>query len=368
MGQGGFARVFLARDPQLDRRVALKVPRPETLVDDSARLRFQREAKAAAMLSHPAIVPIYESGSVGPVNFIAFAYCPGKTLAEWISARGPSITTRAAARTVARLADAVEHAHQRGVVHRDLKPANVLIDGAHSDDIADSVRIADFGLAKGHTEQDQTVTLTGSIVGTPAYMSPEQARGDQQITSATDVYSLGVILYELLTGQRPFARATHLATLRAIESDEPPAPRAINPDIPRDVQAICLKCLRKTAADRYASAHELSADLNRWLQGRPVQARPVSQLEKLAAWRRRNPRLAAATVLAILFFIAGLAGTTWQWRQADENLALSEAEFRRAEANLTLAREATPGAAARGTGGSVPGTNLSQSRSHPRRP
>jgi len=334
LGQGGFNRVFLALDPTLDRLVALKVPRPSSMTDSASRRRFQREATAAAALGHPAIVPIFEAGSVGPIDFIAFAYCEGKTLSQWFEQQNRDIPAREAARIVSVLAEAVEHAHLKGVIHRDLKPANILLANdaeLPSDSIAERLRITDFGLAKLQAGTGETLTIEGAIVGTPAYMSPEQARGATNITEATDVYSLGTIFYELLTGQLPFRRESHISTLRAIESESASAPRSLRAAIPKDLDAICLKCLAKEPGQRYASGHALSMDLQRWLEGRPVEARHATAREQLVAWRRRNPALAAVTLLALIAFLGGLAGTTWQWREARAHLAATQEESSRAK-------------------------------------
>ena len=300
LGQGGFAKVFLARDPDLDRLVALKIPHLPTFQDEAVRRRFAREARAAAVLSHPSIVPIFETGTHGITAYIAFGYCPGPNLAEWFAQQQRSIPAKTAAAIVAKLAEAAEHAHQRGIVHRDLKPGNVLLhEGdaeadravvlAPTEQLADRVRITDFGLARIESSYDESLTLEGAVVGTPAYMSPEQARGLSQVGAASDIFSLGSILYELLTGQRPFSRDSHLATLRAIENEEPTSLQNLVPSVPKDLESICLKCLRKSRRDRYATAYELAADLERWLKGVPVTARPVSARERTVAWSRRKP-------------------------------------------------------------------------------
>ena len=331
IGQGGFARVFLARDPDLDRMVALKLPLPKTLQDEIATKRFHREAKAAAVLGHPAIVPIFEIGQSGPITFIAMAYCPGNALNKWFSEAKQKVSARTAAAIISKLSDATEHAHRRGVVHRDLKPGNILIaqDEATNSAIEDRLRITDFGLARLATETDDTLTIEGSVVGTPAYMSPEQATGSSNIGPATDLFSLGAILYELLTGKRPFSRDTHLATLKAIENAEPPTPLSLNPSVPKDLESICLKCLRKNPQSRFASAYELHADLERFLRGEPVRARPATTIEKVVSWSRRNPKLSIASAVAALAVVLGLAGTTWQWQRATANLRQSEAEVAR---------------------------------------
>ncbi len=345
LGQGGFNRVFLARDPQLNRLVALKVPKPGSLADSAASQRFRREAAAAAVLSHPSIVPVFESGQVGPISYIAFAYCPGQTLAQWFEGQHRHISPRVAAAVIAQLALAVEHAHQRGVVHRDLKPENVLIDGSSPgasamaiSEIHKYLRIADFGLARLHTTCDQTLTREGMVVGTPAYMSPEQARGDREINASADIFALGTILYELLTGDRPFKKQHYLATLRAIETEPPRPLRAGGRQLPRDLEAICLKCLQKLQQHRYATAFQLAADLQRWLDGIPVEARPVSRVERTWAWARRNPTLAAALSLALLSMAVGLSVSSLMWRRAAVNLRTAERNRQRAERNVERAQ------------------------------
>ena len=234
LGRGGFGVVLLAHDPKLGRDVALKIPKADSLVSADARMRFQRESQAATILGHPAIVPIYESGSAGLVSYIAFGYCPGESLAEWFRACDRHISPQLAARIVARLTEAVQHAHSRGVVHRDLKPANILLDlstdplNAEENALVDSLRISDFGLSRLADGQADR-TRTGAILGTPAYMSPEQARGEATVGEAVNIYALGAILYELLTGRVPLLKETDIATLRAIEFEQPASPRKLRP-------------------------------------------------------------------------------------------------------------------------------------------
>ena len=231
LGQGGFGVVVKARDTKLGRYVALKIPRAAVCSKVKREKRFAREARLVAMLSHPAIVPIFETGSEGSMLFIASAFCDGGTLAGGFQDLKKSISPTVAAKIVSRLAEAVQHAHVRGVVHRDLKPGNVLLhfDGADPQGNADAViaalRITDFGLAKFEAS-DQTLTRTGATIGTPAYMSPEQARGaPNEVGPASDIYGLGAILYELLTGKPPILEDSHVATMRAIETKTPPGPR-----------------------------------------------------------------------------------------------------------------------------------------------
>ena len=315
LGRGGFGVVLLARDPILERMVALKIPRIETFGSPSARGRFEREARAAAMLAHPRIVPLFETQLDGPFQYIAFGFVPGESLAEFLARIDEPIAVRLAAKIVASLAEAVEHAHQRGVIHRDLKPNNVLINNPKANgrlnesEIVESLCIADFGLAKvAGTEEGNAITREGAILGTPSYMSPEQATGrDTKVGPASDIWSLGAILYELLTGWPPFKGESDLATLRAVERDTPRSPRAINSLVTADLQAICLKCLEKKPADRYAHAGDLAADLNRWLNGMPVAVRPVCATGRLWRWTCRNPALAGALGLAFVALTVGLS-------------------------------------------------------------
>ncbi len=349
LGRGGFGVVFLARDPELDRQVAIKVPRIDALLDTDARERFDREARLGSLLAHPNIVPIHESHFDGLIVYIVFAWCPGDTLGEWFAKQDRLIRPQLAARMVAQLAQAVHYAHQRGVIHRDLKPANVLVgqddsDAADEATIAASLRITDFGLARASGEAGRELTRSGAIIGTPAYMSPEQALGaGDDVGALSDVYSLGAILYELLTGQPPLRKETDLATLRAVERDPPLPPRRLRRDVPVDLEAICLKCLEKSPAGRYASAFELQSDLEHFLEGRPVRARRINRLEEGWRWCRRNPYLAVAMALVLV----GLLATTWQWRRAETNayraqafLEQSQLQRERAERNLTRAETA----------------------------
>ena len=345
LGRGGFAHVFLARDPSLNRNVALKIPKPEALASEDSRARFQREAKAAAILSHPAIVPVFESSTVGPLTYIAYGYCPGVTLSDWMRQESGALDQQQVARTIARLADAVHHAHQRGVIHRDLKPSNVLIeiqdsvDSVH--DLSEHVRISDFGLAKFESGEDQTLTQEGGLVGTPAYMSPEQATGDHEIGETADVFSLGVILYEMLTGVVPHKKETYLKTLRAIESEAPAAPRQRNPKVSRDLEAICLKCLEKNKSERYSSAFDLAEDLRNLLELRPVSARRHTLWKRLDNWTRRNRILVRATMAVLLIATLSLAFTLFFVNRARndtlEALAKANQETYRAEMNLEKA-------------------------------
>ena len=320
LGQGGFGLVLLAFDPQLDREIALKIPQFKTLADSATRARFLREGRAAASLNHVNIAAVHEAGNIGSISYIASAYCAGGSLADLLRERQARslglLEIRSATTLVAALADAVQHAHSRGVVHRDLKPSNILFEYDPATDhpngeLARAARIVDFGLAKTHdTDVDQT--RSGAMLGTLGYMSPEQAAGDRDsIGPAADIYSLGTILYELLTGSPPLRKASDLETMLAIQNDEPAAPRKSRPDCPADLQAICLRCLEKSLTSRYRSATELASDLRRFLAGETVDARPISSRERLARWCRRNPVIAilsaAVVLLAIGASIASIA-------------------------------------------------------------
>lgn len=303
LGRGGLGIVYLAHDPELRRDVALKVPRLESLLDDAMSRRFLREAEAAARLSHPNLVTLLEVGQDGLICYLASEYCSGPTLAAWLRSHRQPVPANDAAQLVLDLAAAVEHAHGRGVLHRDIKPSNVLLQpGASSSEPAVALRdlspkLTDFGLAKllEHTDGD---TCCGTIVGTVAYMSPEQAEGRiEELDARTDVYMLGAVLYELLTGSPPFVGKSDMETLRQLIANEPTAPRRLRRDLPRDLEAIALKCLAKRQSRRYATAHDLFIDLQRFLAGQPTVARPVGLSERTWKWSRRRPAVAASLVL-----------------------------------------------------------------------
>lgn len=311
LGRGGFGVVFLADDPSLERHVALKVPRPEALLSASLQRRFRREALAAARLTHPNIVALYEVGKAGPIQYLASAYCEGPTLAEW--RRDHVVADRDAARVLYALADAVEYAHRNSVLHRDLKPGNVLLDlntqlaldAIDQPSLADyTPKLTDFGLAL-LDEAGSGETKTIAVMGTPAYMAPEQATGQiDKIGPTTDVYGLGTILYELLTGQPPHRGRTDRDTMRSVSLDEPTAPRRLRPAVSRDLEAICLKCLEQEPARRYASAGQLREDLRRFLRDEPIRARRQNSLQRLVKWVRRRPAAAALVCVSIAAVLA----------------------------------------------------------------
>ncbi len=319
LGRGGHGIVFLAHDPTLNRDVALKVPKPETLMTESLRRRFLREAEAAAALDHPNIVPIFESGMAGPVCYIAAAYCPGEPLSAWVRKQRGGAPPKQAAEVTVALADAVQHAHARGILHRDIKPSDALIDEANgSVDFSCSVKLTDFGLARlEQRSAHDTLSLYSEVLGTPSYMSPEQASGPADaVTTATDVYGLRTTLYHLLTGQPPHQRETQLKTLIAVQQEEPAQPCQLSPDVPRDLEAICLKCLEKQPARRYATAADLRDDLQRFLRGESVHARSLGRAVRVARWSRARPGLTALTAALLLSVLAGAASVLVQWRRA----------------------------------------------------
>jgi WD40 repeat protein/tRNA A-37 threonylcarbamoyl transferase component Bud32 len=300
VGRGAFGTVYKARDLELDRTVAVKLPRAGNLAGPQELDRFLREARSIAQLRHPSIVTVHEVGQRDGLPYLVSDFVPGVTLADQLSARRPGF--REAAELVAAVADALQYAHEQGVVHRDIKPSNIMI----GDDGRPCVM--DFSLAKREAGEI-TMTVEGQVLGTPAYMAPEQARGEgHAVDGRGDVYSLGVVLYQLLTGELPF-RGTQRMLLHQVLHDEPRSPRSLNDRIPRDLETICLKAMAKEPRRRYQSARELGDDLRRFLKGEPIQARPVSRGEKLWRWCRRNPVVASllAAVLLLLVLVAVVA-------------------------------------------------------------
>jgi serine/threonine protein kinase len=292
IGVGGFGTIWRAVDTKLDRVVAVKIPR-SNMLDPRQALQFIHEARAAAQLSHPNIVSVHEVGRDEDTIYIVSDFVDGMTLSDWLEARHP--TRRQCVEVCIKIAIALHHAHEAGIIHRDMKASNVLIDQNGEP------RITDFGLAKRETVE-ATIGEDGKIFGTPAYMSPEQARGEgHHADRRTDVYSLGVMLYQLLTEELPF-RGNTAALLQQVLNDEPPSPRTLDETISRDLDTICLKCLEKDPAKRYQTARELAEELRRYQRREPITSRPISRTERAWRWCRRKPM--AATAAALLAVIA----------------------------------------------------------------
>ncbi|MBX3415724.1 MAG: protein kinase [Pirellulales bacterium] len=321
LGEGGFGWVFLAIDPTLNRHVALKIPRPKFAAIRRIQRIWLAEAEAAARLDHPQIVPVYEAGEIESLVYIASAYCPGPTLAEWLDSQGGAVSAKVAARIMAPLADAVAHAHQCGILHRDIKPANVLCQETRSHDSDEpgiNPRLTDFGLARSLTEDLSDMSVV-EPVGTPRYMAPEQAAGQERdVGVGTDVYALGAVLFQLLAGEPPFADANVRDTLWRIQNEDASSTKLQARRVPLDLQAICLKCLAKQPAERYRSALELRDDLTRFLDARPVRARPLDPVKTLARWCARRPALASSLAVAFLAVLLGSMTAVWQARKANQ--------------------------------------------------
>jgi WD40 repeat protein len=299
--------VYEARQRHLNRRVAVKMLLAGAWARPDFKPRFRAEAEAAARLHHPGIVTIHEVGELDGQPFLAMELVEGPSLAELI--RHQPLPPMRAARYVRLVAEAIAHAHHAGVLHRDLKPSNILLD---SNDLP---RVTDFGLAK-QIDSDAGLTRPGDLMGSPAYLPPEQVAGGMP-TVTGDVYSIGAILYELLTARPPFVADTVAATLHQVLHEEPAEPRIVNSSVPRDLETICLKCLQKESAGRYAGAAELAADLARFEAGQPILARPVSPGERLLLWSRRNPALAILSIALLTALIVGSTSVLVQWRRAE---------------------------------------------------
>jgi WD40 repeat protein/serine/threonine protein kinase len=350
LGRGGGGIVFLAFDPVLRREVAVKVPRPEAILTPELRRRFLREARAAAGLEHPHLVTVHEVGEDGPLCYLVSTYCRGPSLSAWLKQQREAVPPRDAAALVATLADAVHFMHGRGIIHRDIKPSNILLasgevvssdaqrfvqgisgggvcnesaltreDGQrpqatptthhsplttdHSPLTTYQPKLSDFGLARP-AERDDVHTRTGAVLGTPAYMAPEQADGGENVGPATDVHAMGVLLYELLTGRPPFKAGTAIEVLRQVMHEEPVPPGRLRAGLSRDLESVCLKCLEKKPERRYASAAALAEDLRRFLNGQATQARPLSAWQHGWKGLRRRPRLALAASAGLLAVVA----------------------------------------------------------------
>ncbi len=340
IARGGMGVVYKARQRSLNRVVALKMILAGQLATKTQIERFRAEAESAANLQHPGIVAIHDIGETDGQHYFSMDYVEGRSLADLV--RDRPLPARRAADYLKDIAEAVHYAHQQGVIHRDLKPSNILIDAN------DRPRITDFGLAK-RLSDDADLTLTGQVVGSPNYLPPEQASG-QQASPQSDLYSLGAILYHLLTGRPPFQSESLTTLLKQVVEIEPVSPRLLDPSLPRDLETICLKCLEKDQSRRYQTAQDLADELGRFLNGQPVLARPIGPTGKAWRWCRRQPVRAGLIAALVVVFMAGTTGVLWQWRRAEDNAeaeavqrraalaARGEAEYREYAANISLAQ------------------------------
>jgi WD40 repeat protein/serine/threonine protein kinase len=330
IARGGMGVVYKARQISLSRTVALKMILAGQLASPADVQRFHNEAEAAANLDHPNIVPIYEVGERDGQHYFSMGYVEGTSLAAVV--RESPLSGNQAATIVKTIAEAIQYAHQKGILHRDLKPSNVLVDSGGQP------RVTDFGLAK-RLEGGSELTGTGQVLGTPSYMPPEQAEGKvRSIGPASDIYSLGAILYELLTGRPPFRAATPLDTILQVIADEPVSPRQLQPKTPRDLETICLKCLEKEPVRRYEAARGLADDLHRFLSGKPIAARPVGKLESGWRWCRRNPMVAGLTAAVAATLIAGSVVSAWFAIEAGQNATNEKLARQDAEGNAAKTR------------------------------
>lgn len=322
IARGGMGIVYKARQKSLDRIVALKLLLFGPQASPEFAKRFRAEAVLAASLQHPHIVAIHEVGAYAGEQFFVMDYVAGPSLAQLVGHQ--PLPARRAADYLKTIAEAIHYAHERGILHRDLKPSNVLIDPNNQP------RVTDFGLAR-RFESDSQVTLTGQVLGSPNYIPPEQALGKRgKVSRQSDVYALGAMLYHLLTGRPPFQGETLTDTLQQVLNTEPLAPRRLNPSVPRDLETICLKCLEKEPARRYATAQSLADELDRFLNGQPVLARPVGPIGKAWRWCRRRPVRAGLIAALLAVTLLGVAAVSWQWRQT--TLALQEVELAKRDA------------------------------------
>lgn len=362
IGRGGMGIVYRARHRQLDRLVALKLLHGGVLAGANERDRFLREARTGAALQHPNIVQVFQVGEEAGGLYLAMELVEGGNLADRLATG--ALSPHDTAVLIETLARAVSHAHDHGVIHRDLKPANVLMQGVvnggqRTEDRTKQTedkrmssqssvvglqsfgipKIADFGLARMLSDETAR-TISGTILGTPSYMAPEQASGRGQVGPGADVYALGSIMYECLTGRPPFRTSSTMETLHLVETAEPVPPSRLQPTMPRDLSTICLTCLQKEPSRRYASAGALADDLRRYLDGRPIVARAVGVGERMWRWCRRNPKVAILLAALAMAIVSGFVGVFTQWRRAEHLYTVSDSRRREAEKNLQRYQDA----------------------------
>jgi serine/threonine protein kinase len=323
IARGGMGVVYKARQIALNREVAIKMILSGQFANDNEMERFYAEAEAAASLNHPNIVTIYEIGEVDGRHFFSMEYVPGDSLADLVRER--PLAPRRAANYISGVCDAVHLAHDNGILHRDIKPANVLINKK------DIPLVTDFGLAK-QVHEKSGMTIEGSVLGTPSYMPPEQARGNlDEVDARSDIYAIGATLYQLLTGNPPFAAASVYETIRQVLNKEPAHPQERNPDIPQDLSTICMKCLQKSPDKRYQTAFELKEELQRFLHGLPILARPIGNVERLTRWCVRNPLIASSGATAITGVLAMLVTMTIAYFVTNNALLDARKSFERSK-------------------------------------
>lgn len=334
LGEGGFGQVWLATDIRLGREVAIKLPHRRWRPDSLEARRFQREAEIAAKLTHPNLIPILEAEFESEHAYIVSEYCPGPTLSQWMRDRSTPVPARQAVLIVAQLADGLKVAHDRGLIHRDIKPSNIIL--THAESESPVPRLTDFGLARASADVPET--HVGTMIGSGPYMSPEQAAGNiDDHGPHSDVHALGVLLYELLTGESPFASVSEIDTIRRIVSQDPPSVRQRRPSLSRDISAVCQHCIEKQPSRRYRDAGELLADLRRVLAGHPPIARPIGSVGRAWRWATRNRGLASMAVAAVVGLILGTVSLFALVIQSRHSAALSETQRKIAESDRATA-------------------------------